>query len=253
MAVHQAQAEPIWDFHYGGEPDRDIATVIVPGQPDFAAHVFRLQRVGRAHQHDDPRVGDRVHDLLAPRLSAEDAVTITPDNNPFLFQQACDGDHLLGVRMSVADEDLRRRLVAVWGNLTNHGPDSDRNVKAGKCIFGWDGSRSPIPSAHAGSKNKIVTADLDRLPALDKERPGHRENPCACHSWALAYDNVSAIPTSLSDITRSAQWPKTPRLFTCLLRRIAPQLPIPGQRSRITHAARGVPELHGADRARLRA
>ena len=53
------------------------------------------------------RVGDRVHDLLAVVLAAEDAIGIAPDGGPFFLQQAGDGEHSLGILPGIADEDLR--------------------------------------------------------------------------------------------------------------------------------------------------
>jgi len=98
-------------------------------------------------------VGDCVRDRFGPGLSAENAVAVTPDRDPFLLQQAHDADHLLGIEPGVADKNLR--LVASPGRLTNHdaGFRSQRDTRKVHFRLGWvsiaDPEFSPEQEEHA--------------------------------------------------------------------------------------------------------
>ncbi len=50
---------------------------------------------------------NRVHDLFAEILAAQDAVAIAPHAGPGIFQQPRDDTHTLGVLPRVADKHLR--------------------------------------------------------------------------------------------------------------------------------------------------
>ena len=81
--------------------------VVIPGQQHLCVDVVRLERLRGAHQHDDPRVGDCVHNLFAVVLPAQDALFIAPDGGPFFLQQVGDVEHLLGIVSSITNKDLR--------------------------------------------------------------------------------------------------------------------------------------------------
>jgi len=91
--------------------------------------------------------------------------------------------------------------------------------------LGWQpGAFLAAYNANRRAASVAVLEDCSVAEAIRRMMDGARGTYLGTASMLLE-GLGSMTPT---EITRSAQWPKTPRLFACLLRRIAPQLRLIG-------------------------